>query len=57
MERLYDPLRTIAASRDDSVDHMLAVMVGCCGLYYYAGASPDVERIARLAMQAYTKES
>jgi len=58
MERLYAPLQAIAACEDDNVDHMLAIMVGCCGLYYYAGTSaPDADRIARLAMQAYTKES
>lgn len=57
MERLYVPLQAIAQCEDDSVDHMLAVMVGCCGLYYYAGNSDlDVDRIARLAMQAMTKE-
>ncbi|OAS18677.1 TetR/AcrR family transcriptional regulator [Paenibacillus oryzisoli] len=58
MERLYLPLQTIAQREDDSVDHMLAVLVGCCGLHYYAGTSElDVDRIAKLAMQAITKES
>lgn len=58
MERLYAPLQSIAQREDDSVDHMLAVLVGCCGLHYYAGTSElDVDRIARLAMQAMTKES
>ncbi|MEC0243311.1 TetR/AcrR family transcriptional regulator [Paenibacillus dokdonensis] len=58
MERLYVPLQSIAQCDDNSVDHMLAVLVGCCGLYYYAGNSDlDVDRIARLAMQAITKES
>jgi len=58
MERLYAPLQAITECEDDSIDHMLAIMVGCCGLYYYADASTlDAERIARLAVQAYTKES
>ncbi len=58
MERLYVPLQSIAKREGDSVDHMLAVLVGCCGLHYYAGHSDlDVDRIARLAMQAITKES
>ncbi|WP_413775771.1 hypothetical protein [Paenibacillus sp. LS1] len=56
MERLYVPLQTIAQCEDDSVDHMLAVLVGCCGVHYYAGNSDlDVDRIARLAMKAITK--
>ncbi|MFC4102485.1 TetR/AcrR family transcriptional regulator [Paenibacillus xanthanilyticus] len=58
MERLYIPLRAFVRREDDSVDHMLAVLVGCCGLHYYAGTSElDVDRIARLAIQALTKES
>ncbi|ETT54327.1 TetR family transcriptional regulator [Paenibacillus odorifer] len=59
MERLYVPLQSIAQHEDDSVDHMLAVLVGCCGLHYYAGTSDelDVDRIAHLAMHAITKES
>ncbi|NRF94769.1 TetR/AcrR family transcriptional regulator [Paenibacillus frigoriresistens] len=58
MERLYVPLQSIAQREDDSVDHMLAVLVGCCGLHYYASTSElDVDRIAQLAMQAITKES
>ncbi|MCK9860024.1 TetR/AcrR family transcriptional regulator [Paenibacillus sp. ATY16] len=58
MERLYVPLQSIAQCEDDSVDHMLAVLVGCCGMHYYSGNSGlDVERIALLAMQAITKES
>ncbi|MFC3801169.1 TetR/AcrR family transcriptional regulator [Cohnella sp. GCM10012308] len=57
-EQLYNPLQAIARRDDDSIDHMLAVLVGCCGLHYYAGNSElDVDRIARLAMQAITKES
>lgn len=57
MERLYAPLQSIAQRKDDSVDHLLAVLVGCCGLHYYAGTSElNVDRIARLAMQAITKE-
>lgn len=57
-EQLYDPLQSIAQCEDDCVDHMLAVLVGCCGLYYYGGNSDlDVDRIARLAIQAITKES
>lgn len=57
MDRLYAPLQSIAHREDDSVDHMLAVLVSCCGLRYYAGASElDVDRIASLAMQAITKE-
>ena len=57
MERLYVPLQSIAQCEDDSVDHMLAVLIGCCGLHYYAGNSDlDVDRIAQLAMQAITKE-
>jgi AcrR family transcriptional regulator len=57
MERLYIPLQSITQRDDDSVDHLLAVLVGCCGLHYYAGSSElDVDRIARLAMQAITKE-
>jgi AcrR family transcriptional regulator len=58
MERLYVPLQSITQREDDSVDLMLAVLVGCCGLYYYASALElDVDRIAKLAMQAITKES
>lgn len=58
MERLYVPLQSIAQREDDSVDHLLAVLVGCCGLYYYAGSSElDIDRIAQLAMQAITKGS
>ncbi|MEO2203000.1 TetR/AcrR family transcriptional regulator [Paenibacillus pabuli] len=58
MERLYVPLQSITQCEDDHIDHMLAVLVGCCGLYYYAGNSDlDVNRIARLAMQAIKKES
>jgi len=58
MERLYVPLQLITQCEDDSVDHMLAVLIGCCGLYYYAGNSElNVDRIAHLAMQAITKES
>ncbi|WP_127495348.1 TetR/AcrR family transcriptional regulator [Paenibacillus glycanilyticus] len=58
MERLYVPLQSIAQCEDDSVDHMLAVLVGCCGMHYYSGNSGlDVDRIALLAMQAITKES
>ncbi|WP_201008258.1 TetR/AcrR family transcriptional regulator [Paenibacillus glycanilyticus] len=58
MERLYVPLQSIAQCEDDSVDHMLAVLVGCCGMHYYSGNSDlDVDRIALLAMQAITKES
>lgn len=57
MERLYVPLQSITQRKDDSVDHLLAVLVGCCGLHYYAGTSElNVDRIARLAMQALTKE-
>ncbi|MBD3921271.1 TetR/AcrR family transcriptional regulator [Paenibacillus sp. PR3] len=57
-ERLYVPLQSITLCEDDNLDHMLAVLVGCCGLHYYAGNSDlDVDRIARLAMQAITKES
>lgn len=57
-ERLYVPLQAMARREDDSVDHMLAVLVGCCGPHYYAGNSElDVDRIAQLAMQAITKES
>lgn len=58
MERLYVPLQSIARREDDSVDHMLVVLVGCSGLRYYTGASElDVDRIAQPAMQAITKES
>ncbi|WP_150271146.1 TetR/AcrR family transcriptional regulator [Paenibacillus tepidiphilus] len=58
MEGIYVPLQSIAQCEDDSVDHMLAVLVGCSGLYYYAGNSGlDVDRIARLAIHAITKES
>jgi len=58
MDRLYVPLQSIAQREDDSVDYMLAVLVGCCGLRYYASTSElDVDRIAQLAMQAITKES
>ncbi|UQZ35614.1 TetR/AcrR family transcriptional regulator [Paenibacillus sp. PK3_47] len=58
MERLYDPLQSIVQCGNDSINHMLAVLVGCCGMHYYAGNSDlDAERIARLAMQAITKES
>ncbi|WP_310828869.1 TetR/AcrR family transcriptional regulator [Paenibacillus pedocola] len=57
MEQLYLPLKSIAQREDDSVDYMLAVLVGCCGVHYYAGTSElDVNRIAQLAMQAITKE-
>ncbi|MFB9327950.1 TetR/AcrR family transcriptional regulator [Paenibacillus aurantiacus] len=57
-ERLYVPLQSIAQCEDDSIDLLLAVLVGCCGLQYYAGASElDVDRIAQLAMQAMTKGS
>ncbi|MDO7908759.1 TetR/AcrR family transcriptional regulator [Paenibacillus sp. JX-17] len=56
-EELYIPLQLIARREDNSIDHMLAVLVGCCGLYYYAGDTDlDVDRVARLAMQAITKE-
>lgn len=56
-EKLYVPLQMIARREDDSVDYMLAVLVSCCGLHYYAGASElDVDRIARLAIQAIKKE-
>lgn len=58
MERLYVPLQSISQYEDDSVNYMLAVLVGCCGLHYYAGNSDlDVDRIAELAMRAITKES
>ncbi|MDI4645871.1 TetR/AcrR family transcriptional regulator [Cohnella hashimotonis] len=58
MDRLYVPLQAIARRDDESIDHMLAVLVGCCGLHYYAGNSElDVDRISRLAMHAITKES
>ncbi|WP_127537000.1 TetR/AcrR family transcriptional regulator [Paenibacillus illinoisensis] len=58
MERLYVPLQSATQCEDDQIDHMLAVLVGCCGLYYYAGNSDlDVNRIAHLAMQAIKKES
>lgn len=58
MERLYVPLKLIAQCEDNSVDYMLAVLVGCCGLHYYSSTSElDVDRIAQLAMQAITKES
>nr|WP_154894082.1 TetR/AcrR family transcriptional regulator [Paenibacillus xylanexedens] len=58
MERLYVPLQSATQCEDDQIDHMLAVLVGCCGLYYYAGNSGlDVNRIAHLAMQAIKKES
>lgn len=57
MESLYIPLQSITKHDDDSVNHMFAVLVGCCGLHYYAGTSElDVDRIAKLAMQAITKE-
>lgn len=57
MDRLYAPLQSIARREDNGVDLMLAVLVSCCGLYYYAGASElNVDRIASLAMQAITKE-
>jgi len=57
-EQLYVPLQLIAQREDDSVNYMLAVLVGCCGLHYYASNSElDVDRIAQLAMQAITKES
>ncbi|CAH1192512.1 hypothetical protein PAECIP111892_00992 [Paenibacillus auburnensis] len=57
LERLYLPLKSIAQSEDDSIDYMLAVLVGCCSVHYYAGTSElDVDRIAQLAMQAITKE-
>ncbi|ULO05365.1 TetR/AcrR family transcriptional regulator [Paenibacillus sp. 19GGS1-52] len=58
MEHLYVPLKSIAQREDDSVDYMLAVLVGCCGLHYYASTSElDIDRIAQLAIQAITKES
>ncbi|MNB68348.1 hypothetical protein D3C75_148560 [compost metagenome] len=58
MERLYVPLQSISQYEDDSFNYMLAVLVGCCGLHYYAGNSDlDVDRIAELAMRAITKES
>ncbi|MGG4129029.1 TetR/AcrR family transcriptional regulator [Paenibacillus illinoisensis] len=58
MERLYVPLQSATQCEDDQIDHMLAVLVGCCGLYYYAGNSDlDVNRIAHLGMQAIKKES
>jgi AcrR family transcriptional regulator len=59
MEQLYAPLQRIAACEDDRVGYMLAILVGCCGLSYYAGESTlDIDRIARLAMHAYhTKET
>ncbi|MCL6605395.1 MAG: TetR/AcrR family transcriptional regulator [Paenibacillus sp.] len=58
MERLYVPLQLIAQREDASVDYMLAVLVGCCGLHYYASTSElDIDRIAQLAMQAIMKES
>ncbi len=57
MERLYLPLKSIAQREDDSIDYMLAVLVGCCGVHYYAGTSElNVDRIAQLAIQAITKE-
>jgi AcrR family transcriptional regulator len=59
-EQLYTPFQQFLARGDDSADHMLAIMVGCCGLSYYAGTDTlalDIDRIARLAMQAITKES
>jgi AcrR family transcriptional regulator len=57
-ERLYVPLQSIIQREDDSVDLMLAVLVSCCGLHYYANTSElDIDRIAQLAMQAITKES
>lgn len=57
-EQLYIPLQRIARRADDSIDYMLAVLVGCCSLYYYAGNSKlDVDRIAHLAVQAIPKES
>lgn len=58
MERLYVPFQSFAPCEDDGVDHMLAVLVGCCGLHYYAGTPDlDVDRIAELAIQAIKKES
>src|SRR5690606_184249 len=58
MERLYVPLQSIAQCEDDGIDHMLAVLVGCCGLRYYSGTLElDVDRIAKLAVQAIMKES
>lgn len=57
-ERLYVPLQSSSQCEDDSIDHMLAVLIGCYGMHYYAGNSNlDVDRIARLAMQAITKET
>ncbi|MDG0792213.1 TetR/AcrR family transcriptional regulator [Cohnella ginsengisoli] len=58
MDRLYVPLQSIVRRADDGIDYMFALLVGCCGLRYYAGTSElDVDRIAKLAMQAITKES
>lgn len=61
MEQLYAQFRRIAACDDDRIDHMLAILVGCCGLRYYAGESSpalDIDRVAKLAMHAYhTKEN
>ncbi|ANF96703.1 TetR/AcrR family transcriptional regulator [Paenibacillus bovis] len=57
MEQLYIPLQTMTQCSSDSIRYMLAVLVGCCGLNYYAEHSvPDIDRIAQLAMQAITKE-
>lgn len=58
MERLYVPLQSTMQREDDSINLMLAVLVGCCGLHYYASNSElDIDRIAQLAIQAITKES
>ncbi|MEK3883228.1 TetR/AcrR family transcriptional regulator [Paenibacillus sp. PL2-23] len=58
MERLYAPLQSMIQHDDDSIDQMLAILVGCCGLSYYGGSSElNVDRIAWLAAQATTKES
>lgn len=56
-ERLYAPLQSIIPYDDDSGDYMLAVLVGCYGLHYYSGITElEIDRIARLAVQAITKE-
>ncbi|WP_046216482.1 TetR/AcrR family transcriptional regulator [Paenibacillus wulumuqiensis] len=58
MKQLYIPLQSIAGCEDDRIDHMLAILVGCCGLHYYGGnTNLNIDRIAELAMQAMTKES
>lgn len=58
IEQLYVPLQNMAQCQDDSLDYMLAVLVSCCGLYYYAGHSNlDINRTAQLAVQAITKET